>query len=495
MTPALSSRALVVLAAGLAVGAYLVINVHPPTGDDWATVLAIHQGRGHLLKLAFRTYSHHWHPLFWVGPSLALMTGAKDYAILPIRALNCFGLFVSLCALGAIARMLSVSRWGMIAGMGLFTFHQSTVGFLRQWDSFGQIWGDALAHWMLVMLLVAWNGRGARCLRPPWGAVVVGILTFVGLTGTERVLGTVMGSISMMVVILAVAKWSEAKTSTSSADKAAAKGRTRDVLWLLGGVLAATVAFLVVRWCLGATADAGGRYTYSTPIQFVRNVVEMAYAVLTPISTLMTFNWWTGGSHLWLGLSVAVTVGAGGCLVVALFRTRRETGVRATALLGALLAACLPLALVSHVSEHYLAAPVFFFSLLFMIAVGPKTAGVRSSRHWLAPLGVSLYLLLHMHGFVTKELAADETGKRDLRDGRALFAQTKDMPSGTTIGFVADVGAPSYYSCYTTPTGFAVLALEGIRAGKRWSLTEGPADLTIHLTRDGLLIARMGTEE
>jgi hypothetical protein len=150
---------------------------------------------------------------------------------------------------------------------------------------------------------------------------------------------------------------------------------------------------------------------------------------------------------------------------------------------------------VSHVSEHYLAAPAFFFSLLFMIALGPKTFRVQGSRY-LAQLGVALYLLLHVHGFVTKELAAEETGKRDLRDGRALFSQLRDLPSDTTIGFVADVGAPSYYSCYTTPTGFDVLVLEGSRVGKRWSVVPGAlTDLTIHLTRDGLLVVRMASEK
>jgi hypothetical protein len=495
MRQALSSAALVALAAALATGAYLVINVHPPTHDDWSTFISLYEQRGHILRFAFRPYVHHWHPLFWLGPSLALMTGATDDAILPIRVVNCIGFFMSLCALGVIARMLAATRWGVIAGMMLFTFHQATVGVLRQSDSFGQIWGDALASWVFAAFLAAWSGRGPRWLRSPWGAIVVCVGSFVGLTGTERVLGTVMGSITAMLVILVFARWNESKTSASSTEKGATTGRTRDVLWLLGGVLAATIAFLAIRWGVGTKSDGGGRYVYATPIQVVRNLAQMAYAMLTPISTLMTFNWWTARNHLWLGLSVAVTVIFGGCLVAALFRNRREHGVHIVALLSAGLAACFPLALVSHVSEHYLAAPTFFFSLLFMIALGPRTSRVGSFRHSLASLVVILYLSLHTYGFVTKELAAAETGRRDLIDGRALFARTKDMPSDTTIGFVADAGAPSYYSCYTTPSGYVELQLEAARAGKRWRLIPGLGDLTIHLTHDGRLVAQIATEQ
>ena len=80
-------------------------------------------------------------------------------------------------------------------------------------------------------------------------------------------------------------------------------------------------------------------------------------------------------------------------------------------------------------------------------------------------------------------------------DGHALFSQAKAMPSEASIGYVTDVGAPSYYSCYTTPTGFIVLALDGVQAGKRWKLIPGPADLTIHLTRDGLFVPRLAKEE
>jgi hypothetical protein len=424
--------------------------------------------RGRFFELAFEPWAHHWHPLFFLGPSLALGLDTEHYAIVPMRLLNAVGLFASVCAFAVAARALRLSKLTIAAGMLLFTFHQATVGVLRQWDSFGQLWGDAIARWVFVGVLLRSLRQAPRWLQGARGIALLTLACFVGVTGTERVLGTVLGTFGWFVPTTLQALVKPQGEGSSSA-------RTRrrpllDVLWPLSGLAAAVLVFLILRSVLGAAPDEGGRYTFGSPLEIVRNVVQMSYALVTPFSTLKIFTWRTYGPQLYFWLSVAGTVLALAALAAALVlgRARKLPALNAAL---AMVAACFPMALASHVSEHYLASASFFFVLLLAIALETVFADrwESSSSVWSrrAPaLAVAVYLALQVHGFMTKELAAAQAGERDVRDGRALFAQLRDLPTGTSVQIVRDPDVAKTYSCYSSRSGSTVLLVEAARAGK-----------------------------
>jgi hypothetical protein len=485
---AISARSLL-LAAALTLAAYASINVHYPTDDDWWTLYKMFSERGRFFELAFEPWTHHWHPLFFLGPALALGLDSEHYAIVPMRLLNAVGLFASVCALATAARALRLSKLSIAAGMVLFTFHQATVGVLRQWDSFGQLWGDAIVRWVFVAVLLRSLAKAPHWLQGIRGDVILTLACFIGVTGTERVLGTVLGAFAWFVPTAFYALVMTPGEGAEPTRAESARQTLHHILRPLVGLAAAILAFLILRSVIGAAADAGGRYTFGSPLEIARNVVQMSYALVTPFSTLKVFNWRTYGPQLYFWVSVAGTVLAFAALTSALVLGRRRKRPTLNAAL-AMVGACFPMALASHVSEHYLASASFFFVLLLAMALetvfadrGESSSGVWSRR---APeLAVALYLALQVHGFTTKELAAAEAGERDVRDGRALFAQLRDLPTGTSIQIVRDPGVAKTYSCYSSRSGSTVLLVEAARAGKLWLSGGDDSPVVVRLKSDG----------
>jgi len=154
-------------------------------------------------------------------------------------------------------------------------------------------------------------------------------------------------------------------------------------------------------------------------------------------------------------------------------------------LVAGTIAACVPTAVIAHVSEHYLSAASFFFALLFAVALdGGAVRPLGSNRQILFTCGVIVFLLAHVVGFLTKESAAARTGAWDLREGLRLYMALRDLPAGTRIRRVRDSGAPRYYSLYDEPNAGLVVLTESVRERKGWRWDAGPVDVTIRLNAE-----------
>jgi hypothetical protein len=219
----------------------------------------------------------------------------------------------------------------------------------------------------------------------------------------------------------------------------------------------------------------------------------MGYALLTPVSTLKTFYWWTDGARTYF-LCAVVTTGLFGIgLLAGLIAARHQRRVSYVSALLATFAGFFPMALVHHVSEHYLAASSFFFSLLFMTALDglleagshlPTNTRVRS----VVVVGLIGYLALHVHGFVSKEMVALEAGRRDLADADEIVEKLKAFPHGRTVAILYDPGGPRNYSCYNSRTGAWTALAQSARAGKIWRAGDEASDVTIRLQANGKFV-------
>jgi len=446
--------------------ALCIIGGNAPTGDDWATLQRLHGRTEGAWAFAVQPWAHHWHPLFWAGPLLAAPMEATGFAELPMRCLNLGAFLVGLVAVLRIAQLIGLSVPAALLVLAAITFHQATEGVLRQWDSFGQLAGEALARWVMYGLVAAALGGRVSGWKSAALPLLLGATTFVALTGTERVLGTVGGALVLSALLGFAHRLHSAPKSESDAVASGLSGRWPRT-WVVGAlaVVAASILFLIVRGMMGAELAGTGRYTFAGPLGIARNWGFMLYASATPFSTMTTHDWAVQGRYAGVAAFVIATVAVWAAVAVVLWRAGSEHRRLGAALAVAMVAACFPMVVAAHVSEHYVTAPVLMMGLLLGLAFdGVARLGARS-RTLLRVISITM-VATHVAAFVFKERAAARTGAADVAAATRLLNDLSGLAPAARVWMEWE-SAPGGYSCYGRPSpeicAFALAARRGLR--------------------------------
>jgi len=240
----------------------------------------------------------------------------------------------------------------------------------------------------------------------------------------------------------------------------------RRVIALTIPVVLATLLFVVARaaagtpmsWGESGTVDAA-RYGWGSASEVVSNAAMFALGTTTPISTV---HWIDAiRDHAWVLVAMfsAIVVLVNGVIAAGVRWGNRRLLV--LSLLG-LLSSPIPIVLMKHVSESYLTAAIFWYTLVFAIAFdgwskgrgreasegGRQTAEGRGGWRGAAIAVLLLAIGAHVVAFCEKAQLTAASSAAEVRAAWQGIAILRTLPPGTTVAFDLAPPAADHYSSY-----------------------------------------------
>lgn len=250
------------------------------------------------------------------------------------------------------------------------------------------------------------------------------------------------------------------------------------LLWphavILTGYLALRASVLA-----GKEPPVGGRYGLEIGPGIVENLLQLAFASLTPSSTVSVFlalrtgNTAAGAAH---ALATLLLVGA---VTWGILRSPRAAPVPLLLLVALLVSA--PVIALRHVSELYAYGLMPCVALAMGLGLGSLFRGARRAA-WRVPVAAGLLLLFLAHATATRDKAARirANGERAAELIPAIAARVPEVPRGGALHLLNAPGEGPEYSVFVCH-GFNVLR-DGLY---RIQMEAGRRDFGIYLLQAG----------